>query len=92
MFPSQMFFKDINHGYGAAILKKISLWLLPFYMAVATSSYYERMSRTMRTAVVSYFLKNNNKSLAIGIDSFREKLVVIRSKKNIAFTSNRKSL
>ena len=31
-FPSQIFFNDINHGYRAAILKKNSLWLLPFYM------------------------------------------------------------
>ena len=36
-FSSQIFFIDINHGYRAAILKKNSLWLLPFYMAVATN-------------------------------------------------------
>ena len=30
--PSQIFFNDINYGYGAAILKKNSLQLLPFYM------------------------------------------------------------
>ena len=28
-FPSQIFFKDINHGYRAAILKKSPLWLVP---------------------------------------------------------------
>ena len=56
-FPSQMFFNDINHGYRAAILKKSSLWLLPSYMAVATYCYYEKVRRTMRTAVVSYLLK-----------------------------------
>ena len=28
-------FYDINHGYRAVILKKNSLWLLPFYMVVA---------------------------------------------------------
>ena len=36
-FSSQIFFIDMNHGYRAAILKKSSLWLLPFYMAVATN-------------------------------------------------------
>ena len=35
-FPSEMFLNNINGGYRAAILKKRSLWLLPFYMAVAT--------------------------------------------------------
>ena len=33
-FHLQIFFNDINHGYRAAILKKNSCWLLPFYMAV----------------------------------------------------------
>ena len=55
-FPSQMFFNDINHGYTAAILKKNPLWLLPFYMAVATSCCYEKVCRTMRTAIVLYLL------------------------------------
>ena len=40
-----------------AILKKNSLWLLPFYIAVATYCYYEKVCRTMRTAIVSYLLK-----------------------------------
>ena len=31
-FASQTFFNNINHGYRAAILKKNSLRLLPFYM------------------------------------------------------------
>ena len=31
-FPPQIFFNDNNLGYRAAILKKNSLWLLPFYM------------------------------------------------------------
>ena len=44
-FPSQIFFNDINHGYRAAILKKTSLWLLPFYVAVATSCYYEKVRK-----------------------------------------------
>ena len=56
-FPSQIFFNDINHGYKAAILKKNSLWLLPFYMVVATYFYYENVRRTMRTAIVLNLLK-----------------------------------
>ena len=40
-----------------AILKKNSLWLLPFYMVVATSFYYGKVSRTIRTAIVSNLLK-----------------------------------
>ena len=31
--------------------------LLPFFMAVATYCYYEKVRRTMRTEIVSYFLK-----------------------------------
>ena len=57
-FPSQIFFNDINHGYKAAtIIKKNSLWLLPFYMVVAFFFYYEKVCRTMRTAIVSKLLK-----------------------------------
>ena len=41
-FPSQIFFNEINHGYRAAILKKSSLWLLPFYMAVGTYIYNKK--------------------------------------------------
>ena len=52
-FPSQIFFNDINHGYRATILKKNSLWVLPFYMVVAAYFYYEKVRRTMRTAIVS---------------------------------------
>ena len=57
-FPSQIFFNDINHGYRAAILKKNSLWLLPFYMVVATYFYYEKVRRTMRTVIISNLLKH----------------------------------
>ena len=56
-FPSQIFFNDINHGYRAAILKKSSLWLFPFYMAVSTYCYYKKVRRTISTATVSYLLK-----------------------------------
>ena len=57
-------FNDINHGHRAAILKKKFLWLLPFYMVVATYFYYEKVRRTMRTAIMSYLLKQKtlNKS------------------------------
>ena len=34
-FSSEVLFNDINHGFRATILKKRSLWLLPFFMAVA---------------------------------------------------------
>ena len=33
-------FNNINHGYRAAIFKKMSLWMLPFYMVVLTYFYY----------------------------------------------------
>ena len=56
-FPLQMFLNDISHGYRATILKKHSLWLLPFLMAVATYCYYEKMRRMVRTAIISYLLK-----------------------------------
>ena len=49
-----MLFNDINYGYRIAMLKKIYLWLLLFYVAVATYYYYEKVRRTMRTAIVLY--------------------------------------
>ena len=52
-FPSQIFFNDINHDYRAALLKKNSFWLLPFYMVVASYFYYEKVRRTSHTAIVS---------------------------------------
>ena len=55
-FPSHIFFNDINHGYRAAVLKKSSLWLLPSY----THCCYEKVRRTMRTAIVSYLLKKES--------------------------------
>ena len=33
-------FNNINHGYRAAILKKMSLWMLPFYIVVTTCFCY----------------------------------------------------
>ena len=55
-FLSKIFFSDNNHGYWAAILKTNSLWLLPFFMAVATYCYHEKVRRTMCTAILSYLL------------------------------------
>ena len=49
---------DINHGPRAAILKKNSWWLLPFYMSVVTYFYYEKVRRRMRAATVSHLLKS----------------------------------
>ena len=57
-FPSQIFFNDINHDYEAALLKKNSLWLLSFYVDLASYCYYEKARRTMNTATVSYLLKH----------------------------------
>ena len=56
-FLLQIFSNDINHGYRAVILMKCSLRLLPFYMAVGTYYYYEKVRKIMRTAIVLYLLK-----------------------------------
>ena len=56
-FLSQIFFNDINHGYRAAMFKTNYLWLRPFYMSVTTYCYYEKVRRTMYTAIASYLLK-----------------------------------
>ena len=45
---------DTDYVYRAAILKKKYLWLLLFYMAVATYDYYEKVHRTMCIAIVLY--------------------------------------
>ena len=58
-FRSQIFLNDINHGYRAALLKKNSSKLLQFYMAVATYFFYEKVHKTMHTAIVSCLLKMN---------------------------------
>ena len=51
-FSFAKIFNDINHGYRAALLKKNSLRLLPFYC------YYEKVRRMMCTAIVSYLLQD----------------------------------
>ena len=62
-FSSQIFFNHINHDYRAALLKKNSLWLLPFYMAV------EKVRRTIRTAIVSYLFKHFYSSSATELNN-----------------------
>ena len=57
-FPSQIFFNDINHGYKAALLKKNSLWVLSFYMDLASHCYYEKARRTMKTSIASHLFKH----------------------------------
>ena len=41
------------------MLKKKSLWLLPLNMVVTAYFYYEKVRRTMRTAIVLNLLKVN---------------------------------
>ena len=36
------------------------MWLLSFYMVVATYFYHEKVRRTMRTAIVSNLLKSRS--------------------------------
>ena len=38
------------------LLKKTSLWPLPFFMALVTYSHYEKVRRTMRAEIVLYAL------------------------------------
>ena len=54
-------FNDIDDGYRVAILQKNFVWLLMLYMAVATYCYYEKVLKTMRSAIVSYLLKSITK-------------------------------
>ena len=78
-FPSQIFFNDINHGYRAAILKRNYLWLLPFFMVVATSFYHENVRRMMRTATVSNLLKSISevlKELDISVEEYENALKI----------------
>ena len=55
-FPSQILFNDINHDYRAAILKKNSLWLLPFYMAV---SYKENVNSSLHDTQMYILVKDS---------------------------------
>ena len=48
-------FNDINHGDRAALLKKHSLWLLPFCMAVASYCDYEKVRRANALSIFILF-------------------------------------
>ena len=77
-FPSQIFFNDINRGYRAAILKKNSLWLLPFYMVVATCFYYEKVRRTMGSAIVSNLLNYSPQLFSLFFYKFQSNAILLR--------------
>ena len=72
-FPSQIFFNDINHGYRAAILKKSSLWLLAYYLAVANMKmctkrcalqlYCTSLYTTVQAKNMYKFINKDNKSV-----------------------------
>ena len=47
-------------------IKEKILWLLPFYMVMATYFYYEIVPRTMRTGIVSNLLNRGLNLLATG--------------------------
>ena len=72
-FSSQIFFSNINNGYEAAILKKSSLWLLPFYMVVTTYCYFKKVRRTRRSAIVLYLLNLTKRKKTIDIEEARTK-------------------
>ena len=55
----------IFKNHMVAILKKNYLWLLPFYMTVATYIYYEKVRWTIRTTLVSCLLKSIRKVIEI---------------------------
>ena len=58
-FPSQIFFNNINHGYRAAIFLKKKIVAASILHVVAIYFYYERVRRTMRTAMVSNLLNHS---------------------------------
>ena len=59
-FPSQIFFNDINHGYRAAILKKNSFWLLPFYMVWLLISIMKRYAERCALQLYQTSLKQGH--------------------------------
>ena len=61
-FPSHVFFNNVIHVYRAAILKKNYLWLLPFYVVVATYFCHEKVRRTIYTAIVSNLIDTRKES------------------------------
>ena len=56
-------FFDVNHGYRAAILKKNSLWLLPFYMVWLLISIMKRCAE--RCALQLYQTYLNEKKAVL---------------------------
>ena len=82
-------FNDINHGHRAVRLKKNSLYLLLFCMAVATYFYYEKVRRAMHTAVVSYlhrrFLSPAQVCYIPSVQFYRKKLKTQRAKFSLNF-------
>ena len=65
IFPSQIFFNDINHGFRAAILKKNYLWLLHYMWLWLLSSVMKRCAersalQLYQNSLISPYHKNNN--------------------------------
>ena len=57
------------------MLKKTFLWLLLFYVAVAIYYYYEKVHRTMRTAIEScLFIKHFYNASIFGNRHFSNKI------------------
>ena len=67
-FPSQIFFNYINHGYRAAILKKNSLWLLPFYMVWLLLSI---MKRCAERCILQLYQTSLNNEVCFFVDIFK---------------------
>ena len=59
-FPSQIFFNNINHDYRAALLRKSYLWVCLTHMLMSTYCYYEKVCRTIKTAIVLYLLQKES--------------------------------
>ena len=57
-FRSGSLVHEFSFKEGAAILKKNYLWLLPFFIVMATYCYYEKVRGMVRTAIASYLLKS----------------------------------
>ena len=59
------FLNNFDHSCRTTILRKKSLWLLPYLIVVPTSCYYEKVHRTMHTVVLLYLFKHEQKSFKI---------------------------
>ena len=73
-FPSQIFFHDINHGNRAAILKKNSLWLLPFYIVWLIISIMKRCAERCALQLYQTFLSQDHFFSWRNFFVFQEKL------------------